>query len=229
MFVLMLTAPLWSFSQECTRVIRSQQLPHRTRPFIIAQTGQHSAGAETQGVRNILFGPLMFSCFIVWLSLFCSECQLRHTRMCRALFQRLLTPPVFGRSSLQVTEEYRKRCMEAGMDRFTSSEPDTQKNSFDVIWCVDHWLLCAAFLFSEPVNVDQLKRCLLDAYAAHHPTSTTVTAAPAAAASATSSPVVAREDAPSPRVSGGKPPLAPTTTSHKGSSPQAWESTAHEV
>jgi len=25
---------------ECTRVIRAQQLPHRLRPFIVAQTGQ---------------------------------------------------------------------------------------------------------------------------------------------------------------------------------------------
>ena len=36
---------------ECTRVIRAQQLPHRTRPFIIAQTGQqqHTGSSEQEG------------------------------------------------------------------------------------------------------------------------------------------------------------------------------------
>jgi len=42
---------------ECTRVIRAQQLPHRVRPFIIAQTGQQRTHTHRSGARNIRGGP----------------------------------------------------------------------------------------------------------------------------------------------------------------------------
>jgi CheY-like chemotaxis protein len=82
---------------ECTRVIRAQQMPQRTRPYIIAQTAN-------------------------------------------------------------VTDEYRRRCMEAGMDQFTS----------------------------KPVDVEKLIEALKQAYAYHH-TTTAVSTSSSSVASSTSS------------------------------------------
>jgi len=106
---------------ECTRVIRSQQLPHRKRPFIIALTAN-------------------------------------------------------------VTEEYRAKCLQSGMDLFSVSrhaQRRAQTQLRNVLWaspfsCAheDHavchrlyawlWMLPAQ---TKPVDVDELQRGLQTAHA----------------------------------------------------------------
>ena len=48
---------------ECTRVIRAQQLPHRTRPFIVAQTANvtsdFQAACADSGMDCFLTKPVM--------------------------------------------------------------------------------------------------------------------------------------------------------------------------
>ena len=92
-------------------MIRSQQLPHRTRPFIIAQTAN-------------------------------------------------------------VTEEYRRSCMESGMDLFVASEEQSSPISALIVKPhASQWLmmLCVTlfFCFLEPVIIEALVAALEAAYAYH--------------------------------------------------------------
>lgn len=130
---------------EATRVIRAQQLPSRTRPFIIAQT----VSVHTR----------LISCLCV------SVRSTSHSFAC-CLFVSL---------QANVTEEYRAKCLESGMDLFTVkpvSATASQSSSRRGVRCdsepVSHACLpLRAVALWWQVNIDELIRVLKIASTEH--------------------------------------------------------------